>query len=345
MPVADPHHLNLVRAAALAGYEDLVRSQGGDPGPVLRACGLDSGDLADPDRYVPYSGAAMAIEEAARVLGVRDFGLRLCAAQGMNSLGLLALGMQSASSVREGMLLGMRYVHFHNPALGYRVFMDPEEGLECVEVLQRLKALSSAPHVTEICVAYLCHIVATLSEGALHPGAIHFRHSPLGSAAQYRRHLGQLPRFNAAFDGIAIDPLAWRRPLQRHNQLLQQFVERFLVVYPPGQGPSVSDQVSKLLGNLVRLDMADLGTVARAVGQHPRTLQRRLRAEGAVFEDLQDAARKDWARQLLAQPGRNLTHIAQLLGFAEQSVLTRACQRWFGATPTQLRRAAASQGV
>src|SRR5262245_24165243 len=131
MPAADPTHLNIVRAAALIGFDGLVRSHGGDPAAILRSCALDPGDLADPDRYVPYSRMAMAVEEAARALGVRDFGLQLCALQGMNSLGLLALVMQSASSVREGMLLGSRYVHFHNPALQYRVFMDPGEGLEC----------------------------------------------------------------------------------------------------------------------------------------------------------------------------------------------------------------------
>jgi AraC-like DNA-binding protein len=96
--------------------------------------------------------------------------------------------------------------------------------------------------------------------------------------------------------------------------------------------------VRNILGNLMRVGLADLPAVARALGQHPRTLQRRLRAEGAVFEDLRDAARKAWVGRLLAQPGLSLGHIAQLLGYADQSVLTRACQRWFGASPQRLRR-------
>ena len=37
------------------------------------------------------------------------------------------------------------------------------------------------------------------------------------------------PRFHAEFDGISIDPLAWRQKLPRHNRLLQDFVERFLL--------------------------------------------------------------------------------------------------------------------
>ncbi|MBS0341032.1 MAG: AraC family transcriptional regulator [Proteobacteria bacterium] len=337
MSAGESTHLSVVRAAALHGFEGLVRELGGDPADILRSCGLKLGELANPDNYLPNAKVAMSIEEAARVLDVCDFGLRLCARQDVNSLGLLALIIQSAPTVREGLLLGSRYVYFHNPALGYRNFMDPAGKLECLEVFQWSQPLAAMPQVTEICVAYICRLVDLLSAGTLRPAAVHLRHAPIGTEAQYRRHLGQVPRFGAAFDGISIDPLASRQPLPTRNRLLQDFVERFLLGLSSGSQASVSQQVDGMLGNLVRVGTADLGTVARALGQHPRTLQRRLHAEGAVFEDMRDAARKAWARQLLAQPGLSLGHIASLLGFAEQSVLTRACQRWFGAPPKRLR--------
>lgn len=330
--------MRFVRAAALAGFEALVCTHGGDPAAVLRSCGLVLSDLVDPERYLPNHAVALAIEEAARTLGARDFGLRLCALQGVETLGLLGLAIQTAPTVREGIIQGAKYVHFHNPMLGFLTFMAPDTGLECVEVFQRLPSVPDMPQTTELCVAYLCRLVDVLSEGALRPASIHFRHAPVGSSAQYRQHLGQLPHFRAAFDGIAIDPLAWRQPMPGHNQQLQQFVARFLLGASPGREASVGDQVHRVLGNLMRVGMADLTAVARALGLHPRTLQRRLHAEGAVFEELRDKARKGWASQLLAQSSLSLGQIAQLLGYADQSVLTRACQRWFGAAPRQLRR-------
>lgn len=87
----------------------------------------------------------------------------------------------------------------------------------------------------------------------------------------------------------------------------------------------------------MRVGIADLGAVARVINQHPRTLQRRLCAEGVRFEELRDAERRAWVSQLLDQPGLSLSEISNLLGFADQSVLTRACQRWFGASPRQIR--------
>lgn len=341
----NPTHLNIVRAASLRGFESLVRDLGGDPAAILNSCGLKLGDLADPDRYLPYDHAALAIEQAARTLKVRDFGLRLSAGQDMNTLGLLALIMQSASSVREGMLLGTKYLYFHNPALGHRNFMDASQELECLEVFQQLQSLPDMPQVTELCVTYLCRLISVLSDDALRPALIHFRHAPIGSHAQYVRHLGQSPRFNSAFDGISIDPLAWRQPLPSHNQILQDFVSRFLVGLSCAEEQSVSNQVRRVLQTLARLGAFDLGTVARALEQHPRTLQRRLQAEGVVFEELREEAKKQWARQLLDQPGLSLAQVAQMLGFADQSVLTRACQRWFGAAPKRLRRGTAARSI
>lgn len=339
MPIT-PFHTSVVRAGALAGFEDLVRQAGADPQAILGAAALRPGDLADPDHYISHRSAILALEEAARTLRMPDFGLRLCAAQDLSFMGMLALVIQSAPTVREGMLLGGKYSHFHAPGLVFRPFQDAQAGLECVEVFARRSDLPSSPQATEHAVGHLCRLMALLSDHALRPSTIHLRHAPVGSTRQYLRHLGQLPRFNAAFDGIGIDPLAWRQPMPSHNQLLGQFVQRFLLGLMPQSERTVLEQVDEVLRGLTRAGMADLGRVAQALGLHPRTLQRRLRAEGARFDDLLDTQRKTWARELMAQRSLALADIAQLLGFADQSVLTRACQRWFGDSPRRLRQQA-----
>lgn len=335
MPVDSP--ASLVRAAALAHYDELVRSLGGDPAALLTACGLSLSQLSDLDVYLPYHAVAQAIEDAAKQLAAPDFGLRLCALQSVETLGLLSMAIQSAPTVRECMLQVDKYIHFHNPALSFRNFRAAENGLECIDVIHRVQPLPDMPQTTEICVSYLCRLIALLSEGALRPVAIHLRHAPMGTSAQYQRHLGQLPRFHAAFDGITMDSLAWRRPLPRHNRLLQELIERLLLGQASG-AVSTADQVRGALGSLMRVGTSDLASVARVLRQHPRTLQRRLSAEGQQFDDLRDGVRQAWARQLLHESGLSMADIANLLGFADQSVLTRACQRWFGASPRALRR-------
>jgi AraC-like DNA-binding protein len=330
--------LNIVRAGGLIGFDRLIRDLGEDPEESLRPYGLKVEDLADPDKFVSYSRAVEAMEGIALKTAVRDFGLRLSAIQDLEFYGLLWLIMQSAPTVREGMLLGIKYVNFHAPAQGYRSFRSPDGKMDCVEMFQRLPGLPDLPQTAEHAVGHLYRIVVELSDNKLRPSEIHFRHAPVGSEAQYRRHFGLTPHFGSDFDGIAVEPMAFRRPISSHNPLLGQFVERFIAGVTPDQRQSTANQVSGLLNNLVRANMAELGTVASVMGQHPRTLQRRLKAEGVEYDTLRDGARKAWARELLAQNELGLAHIAHLLGFSDQSVLTRACQRWFGATPKRLRQ-------
>ncbi|MGH8431573.1 MAG: helix-turn-helix domain-containing protein [Solimonas sp.] len=77
---------------------------------------------------------------------------------------------------------------------------------------------------------------------------------------------------------------------------------------------------------------------------HPRTLQRRLTEEGATFEKVRDEVRKDMAETYLANQLVPLAHVAHLLGYANQSVLTRSCLRWFGRTPLAMRQQIAGRG-
>ena len=77
--------------------------------------------------------------------------------------------------------------------------------------------------------------------------------------------------------------------------------------------------------------------IADQLAMHPRTLQRRLAAEGVRCQDLIDRERRDQAARYLAEPGLYLSQITGLLGYSEQSALNRSCRRWFGKTPRKYR--------
>jgi AraC-like DNA-binding protein len=71
---------------------------------------------------------------------------------------------------------------------------------------------------------------------------------------------------------------------------------------------------------------------------HPRTLQRRLSEERATFEAILDDVRRQLARHYLTTTDMPLSQVAGLLGLSEQSALTRCCRRWWGRTPTAVRK-------
>ena len=84
--------------------------------------------------------------------------------------------------------------------------------------------------------------------------------------------------------------------------------------------------------------MAD---IAARCGISPRTLIRRLHDDGATYQALLDAARKQRALWLLRHTSEPVEEIAARLGYADTSNFSRTVRRWFGATPRELRDVAA----
>lgn len=82
----------------------------------------------------------------------------------------------------------------------------------------------------------------------------------------------------------------------------------------------------------------DAEEMARRMKVSRRTLERRLESEGATFRALQTASLKHRLQTLLKDPSLTLEMVAERLGFHDSSSLLRACRRWFGMTPSQLKR-------
>jgi AraC-like DNA-binding protein len=119
------------------------------------------------------------------------------------------------------------------------------------------------------------------------------------------------------------------------------------------QAPSIAE-LRRLVGGaadreLTRalIDVVDLrlnnGAVAidgaaRRLGLQPRTLQRRLQAEGRSYRQIVDAARRARAEEALAITSAPIAEIALGLGYDEPAHFTRAFQRWHGCSPSHWRR-------
>jgi AraC-like DNA-binding protein len=73
--------------------------------------------------------------------------------------------------------------------------------------------------------------------------------------------------------------------------------------------------------------------VARELAMSPRTLQRRLAAEGTTWLEVLNGVRARLARHYLSSTGMGPAEVSFLLGFEDPNSLFRAFQRWTGTTP------------
>ena len=96
---------------------------------------------------------------------------------------------------------------------------------------------------------------------------------------------------------------------------------------------AVERQIEPLLGaGPVRVE-----EVARALGYSRQTLYRRLKAEGATFEDVLDGLRRRLALRLIRDEGQPVKEAAWRLGYSDPAAFSRAYKRWTGTSPRDQR--------
>lgn len=117
------------------------------------------------------------------------------------------------------------------------------------------------------------------------------------------------------------------------------------VAFFMSEPPLLPGPLATALLILLRASDRELPTfevLAARLGVHPRSLRRRLQAEGLSYLQLRNAVRAERAIQLLC--AEHLTHeqIASRLGLSDGSSFRRAFRAWTGKSPRAYRRSAAT---
>jgi AraC-like DNA-binding protein len=332
----------IVRAEALRGFRETASELGGDGDALLRASGIDPAALADGDSYISYRRVINVVERASAELKCPDFGLRLAQLTGAGMLGPLSVAMYNAETVRDAITIAQRFFHFHNPAVVIALARFNDD-CDFISLEVRMRRPPRHPQTFERGVATVHGFLATVCGPAYKPREVHFTHAALSPPSVYRAVFGVTPMFEAPDSGVALSRSLVDAPQMGSNPQVRRIAEHFLESVAPLAARTddvIAPRARQIIERLLRAGEFAQADVARAFGLHERTLQRRLKDEGTSFETLRDDARRAWAQALLAQRNVPLSHIAEVLGYAEASAFTRASQRWFGASPREVRRRA-----
>ncbi|MBO6751452.1 MULTISPECIES: AraC family transcriptional regulator [Spongiibacter] len=84
-------------------------------------------------------------------------------------------------------------------------------------------------------------------------------------------------------------------------------------------------------------ELPSLDDIAARLNMSTATLQRRLKSEGASFQQLKDRFREDQARTLLAS-AMSIEQIADQLGYSDASNFAKAFKSWTGSSPSHYRQ-------
>ncbi|MCO5977790.1 AraC family transcriptional regulator [Ideonella oryzae] len=338
------------RAGALRGLRALAAQLGQDAEALLARQKLPLAALDDPEVRLPYRGLCRLLEAGARDWACPDFGLRLAAVQHLSLLGAVGLAARLPARVGEALT-----------ALGDRLGAHSDAFTMALEVAGPRAVLSYRPACPEEPKTQLLAFAMAVTRNAVAfvsgqpdfaPQAVRLACPAPADAAVRRalaRGLGASLRWGAPQTALQLDAALLDAPTAiqdtQYAPLIRDTLARLTAPPRPGtpDAPDAPDTVALVHQHIARLlppGPCTQATVARALGLHPRALQRRLAAQGTHFSALLDAHRHALALTLLRQGTLPLAALARQLGYADQSVFNQAFRRWTGQSPGRLRRQA-----
>jgi AraC-like DNA-binding protein len=127
---------------------------------------------------------------------------------------------------------------------------------------------------------------------------------------------------------MTLAPADLSRPLiDADAQLGAVLRERAARVIAQAATPAWAGRVRQVITAHLADEGLSLSAAGRQLALSPRSLQRRLEAEGTTWSETVDEVRRDRAAVLLAQ-GFSKTAVTARLGFSDASALRSALRRW-----------------
>jgi AraC-like DNA-binding protein len=332
---------SMVRAAGLRGLPALIDRLGGDGRELFGRFGADTAAPDTDDAVIASTSAGLILEAAAAELRCPDLGLRLAGQQNIGVLGPLSLANESSETHGEAVDCATRFLFVHSPALTVGQVPDPS-GRPGVVALRygSTEPEPMPPQSADLGLGLLHRIVALLAGGRYGLRSVHLPHPPLAPVARYTEFFGADVRFGQASALLRVPQTLAATPVAGGNPMLHAAALDYLRSHYPAPSPTVTERVERLVTQGLGSAPVDIAAIARNLSTHPRTLQRRLSAEGAGFERILDSVRRNAAHRLIIGTDIPFTQITAMVGLTEQSALTRAVRRWFGVSPRDLRRGA-----
>lgn len=325
-----------VRSAALTGLPAEVTALGGNLDDLLAAVGLNRTALADGDRLIRIEQVIRLLCEAARQLACPDLGLRVAGHQGLQMLGPLGRLLAREADLHGAFSAAQRYLALHNKAEHWRLSAVGDQ----VEVrrIEHFFAQEGGQQYREMAIAACARMVRAMGGANLHPLRIAFSHSPVASFACYRRHLGCEVLFDQEHDCLIYAASVLQRPVLAMARRDEQHLDDYLRTLLDGLQDSLELQVRSLITQTLGMRQHSLGHIAQLLCLHPRTLQRRLRAEGLHFKQLVHRVKMDTASWHVQASNMPLTLLADVLGYADLAAFSKAFRNEFGQSPSAWRQ-------
>lgn len=317
---------------------DACARLGLDADRILQSAGLDAATVQDPDARIPRAQVSALWEKAYALSGDPNLALHAVEVLPFGAYRVFDFLAANAPTVGAALAKVADYFPLINDAARLPYTVGDDVVTLAVEIPSSPVSLTRPYAEYTLAAVYLCTRRATRQPFRLQ--RVEFTHSQPEDVSEHERIFGCPVRFGAEACQLLVARQVWDTPCDGSDLTLFSVLEdhaRMLLDRLPEAGDLVG-RVRSAIEVELRGGNPKLESIARQLAMSPRTLQRRLKGEGIVFNDLLDEIRFRAAKAYLAQRDVAGAEIAYLLGFGDQSAFTNAFKRWSGQTPSEYRR-------
>ncbi|MFN9732000.1 MAG: AraC family transcriptional regulator ligand-binding domain-containing protein [Pseudomonadota bacterium] len=322
-------------------FAERVEAAGHDPAAWLAGAGLSAAQLADPALHVSLPALRRLLASALALAGEPALGLLVGRRLLVGAHGALGFAAVNAGSLRQVVDVLERFIGTRFPPVA---LSHVEHGGRFVLRIDELLPLAEARRpVLEALLLALRNALDAVSLGAAGVVRATFPFPAPPYAPLVRELFACEVRWGAASAGLELAAQAVHAPLRTADpaafDAAVRLCERELAALR-----GADTQAGRLRRALLQHGPATTGLTlaARLLHTTPRTLHRRLVAEGTSFRALQDDVRHRLALEHLEEGRLALKQIAHLLGYDDLANFRRAFRRWEGVAPGEWRRGAAA---
>jgi AraC-like DNA-binding protein len=316
----------IVPIATVASAPRLLADAGAGIADVARSAGLDPDRFDDPTQTISFTEIGRYLTACFRVTGDDTFALRLGLAEGLTALTPVGYLAQHSPDVRAAFVELRDHVHHFAGAIE----VTEDDGVAFLEYRFLLPRIPGAGLIVEAGMGIGVSILRQLCGPAWNPIEVRLTRGLSQHPSEWQRCVQAPVRFGAE-NNLLIFSAQWlEHRIERANAEFRRLLHKRVAQLDAEHGEDLSLQVCSVIRASLLAGDASARRVASRLGLSPRTLRRRLSGQQTSFAALVDSTRFEVACYLLEHSTASLTQIADLLGYAHCSALSRAFRRWAG---------------
>jgi AraC-like DNA-binding protein len=308
-------------------------------GPFVEEVGINRQALTDPNVLVPLDKHCRILELAARRTDDDYVGLNIGCQVHPRDMGPLGYTILNSPDVNAALQSFVRYLRVYARGCKFDLVVDGESAYFNYSYTFTEPCAIERRQEAECTLAMVKRTLEVITSKKLELEAVGFEHPKPEHSVKHEQVFAAPLYFSQQVNFLKFKSSLLQREAAHAEHRLFEVLEKHLaeVITTQVEEDDLVTKVGNTIAQSLSNGVPSIDEVAATLFMTKRTLQRRLAAEGVLYNEFADGIRRKLAIQYVENTKMPLTEVAFLLGYSHISAFSRAFRRWMGKSPIDYR--------